>query len=217
MTPEEIKQLAYSILGDWGINVEHTPNALMYDRMSSRQRELFAWVNALNPDYFGECAVAGIVDNAYVNLDSLEVLTQGPYPVDTIQVVRIADPGTSDYISGQRVRIVRIDDWRELAPRMTYRSRVLRGIGDDMVGVVSITVWYTRRPRPIGPDGSGVIELPEPWHDLLALDLARFLLQHSPDDVAPCLAYIDAEESQRMKGFETHINASYRALEARLR
>lgn len=214
MTPEEIRKLAGALLGDYGVDVPHVPHALIFNRMSSRQRELFSWAATIDPDYFGECAVATLVGGD-ANLDSLELLATGPYPVDTIQIVRIHDSGNSEYETGDRVRIVREDDHRDLPPRMTYRSRALRGVGNDMDGVVSIKVWYTRRPRPIGIDGSGVIELPEPWHDLLALDIAQFLLARSPGVHAEAASGIEAEKVERMANFEAHIRASYRALEAR--
>lgn len=215
MTPAEVRKLATALLGDHGIDVRGVPHALQYDRMSARQRELFAWVATIEPEYFGVCVVGPLEDGA-ADIATMETETgDGPYPVEAIQIVRVADVGTSDYTTGQRVRLVRTDDTRDLPPRMTYRSNVLRAVGTDLDGVVSIRVWYARQARVIALDGSGDIDLPITWRDILAFDLAKFLLLRSGQTAAGVVEYLTAEETKRLGLFEAHVKNSRMALESR--
>lgn len=214
MTPEEARKLAYAFLADWGVEIPNTPHALIYNRMSARQREIFSWIGTIDPDFAGECAVAAL-SGGDVNLNTLEDLEAGPYPIEAIQVIRVEDPGTSAFPVGTRVRIVRGDDYRQVPPRATLRSNILRDVEGDLAEVASVKIWYVRRPKPISVEGVGTIELPEPWHDLISLDVARFILTRGPGEYGPVLEKLNALEEQRMASLEAHIRSSYQALEAR--
>lgn len=215
MTPSELLELAFSYLGDFGISVENTPRSVLYARMSMRQRELFTWASTIDPDFYGEC-VLGVLDNGGVDLNLLEQ-EEAIYPIESIQIIRIEDPGTDErYQRGDRVRIVRTDDTRELPPRATLRSKILRSVGDDLTNVVSVMIWFSRRPRPINPDGSGTVELMDPFSHLLAFDVAKYILQRDPELAgAAANAHLEALEAASLASFEAHIRGSYRALEAR--
>lgn len=216
MTTSEAREMAYGILGRYGVDVPTIPHALIYNRMSIRQREIFSWISNLDPDFYGECATAALV-NGDVDLNVLEGKADpSPYPIESIQVVRVEDPGSSlTLTAGDRVRLVRADDFRQVPPRMTLRSMVLRDVGGDMAGVNTIKIWYTRRPRVIGNDGTDELELPEPWHDLIALDAAQFILQRTDGDHGGIIQTLKADEQERMQSLATHVKNAYRAVETR--
>lgn len=216
-TAEDIRELAMAFLGEFGIVGTNVAKSVQYLRISSRQREIFTLGSSMDPEYFGECVVVNL-DNEGANLNALEAMAPDTiYPIDMVQVVKIEDPGSSEYEAGEKVTIVRLDDPRALPPRMTLRSMILRGVDDDMTGVTSIKIWYSRKPWELGKDGTGIIELPEPFHDLLALDLAKFLVSRDKEgpNAAKALEYLTAQEATRMEAFKAHIAGTYRALESR--
>jgi hypothetical protein len=218
MNPQVLVEMAFAYLGDLGVAVKNTARSILFARMSARQRELFTFASAIDWEFFGECVVATL-DGGGVDLALLETQID-MYPIESIQLIRIADPGASEYESGTRVSLVRLDDGRAFPPRATLRSHILRGYADDLAEVASVIIWYARRPHEIRMDGTvggpGVVELPEPFHVLLALDLAKYILAREPEtNGSAAMATIQALEDQTMASFGEHIRGSYRALEAR--
>jgi hypothetical protein len=212
MTPQETLELAYGLLGSWGYTVRGMSESVLYNRMSFRQEELFSWVASIDPEFFGRDEVATVTNGA-VSLSSIEA-TGGR--VGHIQSIIIEAPGTTGYAEGERVRLVRSDDPRDLPPRATLRGRVLKGVDGDLDGVASLRVFYSRLPAGISVSGAGSIELPSPFDDLLALDLAKFILTRDLETAnSPALAYYVAEEAKRLVAFEAHIRGTYRAVETR--
>jgi hypothetical protein len=212
MTPREALELAYGLLGSWGYTVRGMSESVLYDRMSLRQAELFSWVAGIDPEFFGRDVAAPVTSGtvAFTALESAGVR------VGHVQSVVVENPGTSGYRAGERVRLVRSDDVRDLPPRVTLRDRVLRSVETDLEGVTSLRVFFSRLPAGITPSGVGTIELPSPFDDLLALDLAKFILTRDLETAnSPALAYYVAEEAKRLVALEAHIRGTYRAMETR--
>lgn len=217
MTPEDVVIAALGMCADFGANVP-TTRSVMYQRISMRQRELVAHVATLDPEFYGAEIVAEVQDGA-VNVGALEQ-SGDVYPVERIEEVRIENPGTSLYDEGQRVTLVRVGDFEAaLPPRATYRSGVLRQVGDELDGVESLLIYYSRRPRTIGPDGSGEIEFLEPFQGLLVYDLAKDLIRRTTgiEGAARQAAFqvLDAAEKELLASLAEHITHSARARESR--
>lgn len=218
MTPEQIVVAAMGICSDYTDSYP-TTRSIMYQRISARQRELFAHIATLDPEFYGAEAVVEVVDGA-ANIGALEQ-SGDVYPVERIQLVQIEDPGQSVVrVAGEGVTLVRATDAHAFfPPRATYRSGVIRGVEDDLDGVASILVYYSRRPRTIGPDGAGEIELLEPFQYLLVYDLSRDLILRTVgiegDKKAAALAMIERAEKELMEGLAEHIRHAARAREDR--
>lgn len=224
MTPRELLEQAFSYLGEWGIGVGNIARGPLYQRMSARQRELFILANSIDPEFYGQCVVV-LLDNGGADLSDLAE-EEEIYPIESIQVVRIhedpgvpedpPDPAIPGYPVGTRVRLVRTHDTRELPPRMVLRNHILQGVGTDFDTVVSVKIWYSRRPHNIPMDGDGTVDLEEPHSVLLALDLAKYILSRDPAlTTSAAMAHFTTLESQELELFKAHIGNAYRALEAR--
>ncbi len=207
MSPEEIVRAALGIVTDFGDDFP-TTRALMYRRISARQRELFVYIGTLDPEFYGEDIIAELASGA-VNIAALEQ-SGDVYPVEVVQAVRIHDAGSSEHDAGERVAIVSMDDVDAFfSPRVTFRSGVLRQVRSDLAGVASLLVSYSRRPRTIGVDGSGEIELLEPFHELLVFDLAKDLVRRTVglegERKAAVVAMVDAAEQPLLEALTAHI------------
>jgi hypothetical protein len=211
-TPKEVLLDAYALLGGWGFAIPGMPESILYLQMSQRQQELFAQVNALDPEFFGSDVEAPVANGRV----DLYALVGGQGTIQSVQVVLIDVPGPSNYEKGDRVRIVRTDDQRDLPPRVLLRDGTLIGVEEDLDGVQQLRVYYSRKPTPITITGEGLIQIPEPYVDLLALDLAKYILNRDMETASsPAMAYFVAEEEKRLASLEAHVRANYRALESR--
>lgn len=180
---------------------------VMYRRVGVAQQRLFLLAARANLEYFGVCATA--VLDASGQADLADIATPVPTP-ELIQRIAIDDPGTSAYAAGTQVHLVSVADPDVAnAPRMTLRDHVLRAVGDDLAQVTSVVVYYSRLPAAFGAgDGPKVVEVPEPFDELLVLDLTRWLLARSPltnpaRDTA--LASVEAEAAQLLDDFLAHV------------
>jgi hypothetical protein len=217
MTPEQICVAAMGICSDYTDNYP-TTRAIMYQRISSRQRELFAHVAILDPEFYGAEIVAEVTDGA-LNVAALEQ-SGDVYPVERVEEVQVEDPGTSGLDAGTRVGLVLVTDPEAaLPPRATYRSGVIRQVGTELQGVASLLLYYSRRPRTIGPDGSGVIELLEPFQFLLVYDLAKDLIRRTigieGEKKAAAFQLLDSAEKELLEALGEHITHAARARESR--
>lgn len=217
MTPEQIARAAMGICSDYTDGFP-TTRKIMYQRISARQRELFAHIATIDPEFYGFEAVVEVKDGA-ADIGALEQ-SGDVYPVERIQEVLIEDEGESaERVQGERVALIRATDAHAFpAPRATYRSGIIRGVAGDLDGVASLLVYYSRRPRSIGPDGSGEIELLEPYQYLLVFDLARDLIRRTigieGERRVAALQMIEAAERELLQGLEQHILHSARARES---
>ena len=180
MTPDEVVDLAIGYASRYTDDIP-TARAVLYRRISTRQRELFIYVASIDPEVYGEEILAELVDGA-LDIGALEQ-SDDVYPVERIDLVQIDDPGANVLrVAGEPVTIVRANDPNVAGPpRATYRSGVLRQVGADLVGVHTLRVYYSRRPRPIGLDGDGTIEFLEPFQELLVYDLAKEIILRADD------------------------------------
>ncbi len=176
MTVDEIVDAALERSLEFGVNWSGARSS-MYRRVGLKQMQLFALAAQRNPEYFGVCATAALDPQGKVDLADLED-APALLAASAIQRVEIADPGTSTYAAGTEVNIIDLDDPdADYPPRATLRNFVIAGYGSDLNGVVSLKVWYSYRPRPLGPDdGKTEIELPLAYQQLLVIDLTRWLI-----------------------------------------
>jgi len=182
-----------------------TPDSVWVRRINVRQEELFARATSLNPDYYGICAVAPLVDGAA----NLRDLTEDPPAPDRIDRIEIHDPGTSEYAAGERVNLVRVDDVdASFPPRMLLRDHVLWSVGSDMDGVAKIKVYYARRPTPVRSEDDA-IELDGAHSELLVWDLAKYMTRRAPG-VDPAtreaaMAFFVAQEEAALALYDAHV------------
>jgi hypothetical protein len=131
-------------------------------------------------------------------------------PVEAAEVIsriEVEDPGTSGLVAGTEIAIVPLTDpSAAFPPRVTVRNGVIRQVDTDLAGVTSIRVYYSRRPFRIDDqDATRTIALPEPFQELLVVDLARWMLRKEATIPAEtrqvALAALDAEEQEMLANF----------------
>lgn len=206
MTTEDIAVLALARATEF---TDHVPStrSLMYRRIGVRQQQLFARAARVNPEYFGICAT-GVLEDMQADLADLVTPLEA---ADTVTKIEVANAGTSALSTGMEVRVVALSDPEaELPPRCTIRNRVIRGVGNDLAGVVSVTIHYSRLPvRLTATDGAKEMELPEPHTELLVVDLAKDLIAKtvmlSPPDRTVALEVFSAEEEPLLLAFDAHV------------
>lgn len=215
MTFEDVRQAALARLMEYGDRWPHG-RSVAYRRIGVRQQQLYAMAARANPEYAGVCAVGGLV-NGVANFATMEPPVLRP---EAITLVEIHDPGESDYEVGQRITIVTADDPDGLAPRAFLRRRVLVGVGNELAGVATIKVWYPYIPEPARPDegGSREVEIPDPYSELLVIDLARDYARKTialePDIRAAIVRMQDEEEGPLLAEWIAHVRG-YAPLETR--
>lgn len=206
MTIEEIAVQALARVSEFSNSVPGA-RSVMYRRIGVRQQQLFAKAARINPDYYGICATGQLDDGAADLADLVDPVEAA----DSIARIEIADVGTSAYTTGDRVQPVPVDDTDiEDPPRVTIRNRILRGVGSDLDGVVSLKIHYSRIPLPVAPtDGQRNADLEEPHVELLVVDLAKILVAKitslSATVSAAVLGSLDAEEAKLLADFERHV------------
>lgn len=209
MTADEIRRAALGVVSDYTDNYP-TTKATAFKRISVRQRELWLMASKWEPEYTGASATGVLDGNGDVDLLLME--NHDTFRAENIGIVEINDKGTSDYSTGDRITVIRAGEAHaHLAPRMTLRDRMLRQVGTDLDGVTSITVHYSRLPDTIGSDGSGTIELVEPFDYLLVWDLAADLIRRTIDmdgeRKAAALSVVSKAEAALLQSFQAHVQS----------
>lgn len=150
---------------------------VLWRRLQLRQQQLFSIASRLNPDYYGVSASGVLDSNAALNLDDLATTALVDQAVG-IQRIEIDNAGTSGLTTGDEVNIVSVDDTdAEVSPRVTLRDFIIRGVGSDLTNVTSLCVFYSRIPDLIQEAlGTETIQLPEPYQELLVVDLLRDMI-----------------------------------------
>lgn len=119
-------------------------------------------------------------------------------------IIRLPDAISLDYLVAHTLGPIVVVD----PPRITVRDRVLRGVGSDLDGVGSIKVYYPKRPdaRMVRDTKIG---LPEPYDELLVIDLARSMLSKTldiePESRIAAIQALSAEENDLLAAFEAHV------------
>lgn len=211
MTYDEIIENAKSRSLDFGATFPTTKRVL-YRRIEIRQQELFSAAARVNPDYFGVSATGTLDAEGNVDIKDQQASADVD-PAANITRVEVEDAGTHPVlVSGDEVHIVSLNDVRAaLPPRMTLRNFVLRQVGTDLAGVVSVCAFYGYRPenKTTPLDGSETAELPDVFQELLVYDIVKFLLKQTLDmDVATktgALALLDTEESEMSASFVAEV------------
>ncbi len=205
MTFDEIVDNAKARGLEFGSNFP-TTNRVLYRRIEIHQQELFSQASRINPDYFGVSAKGPLDAEFSLNLKDLEV-SVGVDPASSVTRVEIQVAGTHPtLVTGDQVNLVSLGDIEAaLAPRMTLRNFVLKGVGTDLVGVTSVCVFYGYRPEnfaaPMG--GDEIAELPDVYQELLVIDLTKWMLKQTLSmDIETKAAGVAAlsEEEAEMNG-----------------
>ncbi len=175
--------------------------APMYERLGMRQRELYVRAAQINPEFYGTSTSVTV---------SGGIATVPPL-AELVQRIEIAS-ASGGLAAGDPVTIVGLDDPRgELAPRVTLRNGQIRQIGSDLVGVTSLTVWYTflSAAIPLTSAGTTALSLEQPWDELLEIDLAKWLLDKANSlDLAIRTAAMtrwSGDETALLARFDAHV------------
>ena len=205
MTPAEAVLNAQALCSDYTEQFPASDKAAFL-RLDTHQHHLFGDASAWDPEHFG-------ADEA-LDVQTGQVLL--PRTVARVSDVYVEDPGCSKWKAGRRVNIVPANDYhRHMAPRVFIRSLRLVGVEQDIVDVQSVRVYFARYPAKIGLDGTigghedADMDLPEPWTNLLVIDLARDLIRRAialeGDMKTRALDRLDEQYETEFKKFEKHV------------
>lgn len=215
MTPSEIIEEARTCLHGtdhtWPVN-----EAFLHMRINARQRQLFTlpvlWKNL---EYFGKQVTAPLVDGC---VDLMDLEGTELWPIESIDRIEVASPGTSRYKHDRKVTIVKASErFDHHAPRVTIRSHFIEEVQTtvreedgstmtvgDLEGVDEIRIWYSRRPKTINglgkvrllvEDESGVETVEQRVQDVEIGDPWDWLLVHDlVKSIIKRTAQDDAEE-----------------------
>ncbi len=202
MTYEEVVENALARTLDW--DGEFPSSRLpMYRRVGVRQQQLFSMASKINPDYYGQRAGAALDAQYRLDLRDLDGATDLDQAVG-VQRVEIEDAGTSSYASGDEVNIVSVDDIEaDIAPRVSIRDQIIKGVGTDLLNVVSLCVYYPRFADMPDDDEDGTtdIQLIQAYQELLVIDLTKDLVRKClsiEPDVKSAIQQILNEEEQEL-------------------
>lgn len=202
MTADELAELALARVSIFTKNFP-TTRGIMYRRIGVRLRQLQMKAMKANGDFLGVFATADLTAGA---ADLNDVVEPTPTP-GSIQRITVADPGTSALVAGDEIAIVPLSDpTAAIAPRCTLRDGVLESVGSDLDGVTSIRVDYARLGKVLtATDKATVVDLMEPWIELLVIDLTSYLLSLTTEmdetKKASALALLSAEETEMFDDF----------------
>ncbi|MCK5652011.1 MAG: hypothetical protein KAJ42_11565 [Gemmatimonadetes bacterium] len=189
-----------------------TTNRVLFRRIEIRQQEIFSQAARVNPDYFGVSASGPLDAEFRVNLADLDVSVDVD-PAANLTRVEIEDGGTHPtLVEGDQVNVVPFTDIEaDLAPRMTLRNFILQGVGTDLVGVASVSIFYGYRPENKAQpfDGFENAELPDPYQELLVIDLMKWVLKQTlgmdVEGKATAIAALGEEEAEMSGAFLTEV------------
>lgn len=208
MTLEELRLASLARAVDFGIKapVGRSP---AYRRVSIRQQQLFSRAAKINPDWAGVQASVPIVAWASSLAVDLTDLVDPAEPAELITRIEIADKGGSAYANGQEVNIVKLAD-PNIAdpPRVTLRNWIAQSVGNDLLNVTSLRVFYSRIPAVMDtPDCNP--EIPSPHDELLVIDLTRWITKKTisldAGTKTAIIATLDAEEKEAIENFDAFV------------
>lgn len=220
-TAEDLTILALARCAEYSDSYP-TARSVLYARLGERQQQLFAQAARTNREYFGVTAIGTLDASHAISLASLgDPAAANPTPaMELISRITVAatDGDPNAPAVGTEIRDVVGTDPHALPPRVTIRGGVIAPVGTDLDHVTQIAVDYSPRPFLVRPvDGNEAIELPEPFHALLVLDLARFNLRKmasiSQEVRTVALAALQAEEQEAIANFNATIGTFTAAVE----
>jgi hypothetical protein len=216
VTIEETARAAIDRATTFASNVPEN-RAVLFRRIGIRQQQLFAKAAKTNPDYYGICVVGGLDQGA---VDILTVHPEAP-PIEEITRIEIADPGESELEPRQQVNIIRMDDpTSAFPPRAVVRDGVMWPHQDELEGVASVRIFYSKQAGAVGPaDAEKELEIVAPHSELLVVDAAAFLLRQTiglaAEVKAAALAILAEEEKELLADFAAHVAGFVTPLNAR--
>lgn len=199
MTAEEIVVAALSRAAEFSDTVPAT-RSVYYRRISARHAQLFAKMGSWSAAFTSFDDTADVVDGE-IDLASLSV--------PLAELSEIIVESSLDYGKGEHVNIIPVNDPEgHLPPRVYWRGgKTLVGWSDDLDGVTSVRVFGTRMADELGADDEPL--LPVAFHELLVVDLARFMatvMVSIPNNTSgPALAALQLEEAEMMRDFESYV------------
>jgi len=206
MTFEEVRHAALSRLMDYD-GKWPTSRSALYRRIGVRQQQLFAIVAREAPQYNSQSAYGLVVDG---RIEFASMTPMAP-KAETIQLVVIAEPGESGYAPGQHITFVTIDDPRGLAPRAFVNRGGLEGVGSDLAKVDAVKAFYSYMPEPTSftEGGSREVEIPDPYSELLVVDLAKDMtkktVEVNPELKAAVVGMFNEEEAALLSDWIVHV------------
>ncbi len=211
MTFQEIVDNAKARAVDFGATFPSTARVL-FRRIEIRQQEIFSQATRVNPDYFGVSATGTLDANGAADIKDQQA-SVGVDPAANVVRVEVEDAGTHPtLVAGDEIKVVSLNDiGAALAPRMTLRNFVLRQVGTDLAGVVSVCAFYGYRPenKATPLDGSEVAELPAVYQELLVIDLTKWMvrmtLELGTEVKAAALAALSEEEGEANGAFMAEV------------
>lgn len=226
LTPDDIIEEVRTFLPNTNEAFPVT-DAMLYLRMSDRQRRLFSIAAEESESYFG-VRVTAPPDGNCVDLNDLE--KDDEHAIASVDLIEIADPGSSAYLRNQEVTIVDADERfaGHFKPRVTIRSHLIEGVDEevedsggrrivnDLAGVAQLRVWYSRFPLPINGLGQvngkmQEVEIGSPWDRLLIYDLVKSLIKSTARDDAekndPLWKMAHMAEEELVEEFKAHVKA----------
>jgi hypothetical protein len=212
VTLEECVIAALSRAEEYGNEWPGT-RSVFYRRVGVREQQLMVRAAEINQDFFGKSVsinlVAGVANLATLN------------PVaERVAGARINGVGTSAYATGTRVTIVPIDDptYSGLAPRATLRDYTLTQVGADLALVASVWIDYSKRPT-VKALATDVPEIPLHFHELLVLDLVKWMVRKSSivdtKQRLEIAARLSEEETELLADYDEHVERFQTAEESR--
>lgn len=206
MTAEEIVIAALARGGEFGQDFPST-RSVYYRRIAARNRSLLQKLGSWNAALTGVDEVVDVIDNT-IPLTGLSV-TPGE-----IRHLAVETPGTSGYAQDETISIISPADVPgHLPPRVYWRgAETLVGVREygvnDLAGVTAVRVFATDSGfDELGEDDSPSI--PALFHELLVIDLTRFMATKmvstpAPTGAAPLLGVLAEEEAGLLADFERY-------------
>lgn len=204
---EDVRQAALARLGEFTDKFPHGTQ-VPYRRIGVRQQQLYALAAHENPEYAGECATAAVTAGA-VDFADIDTPVSTPERVTRIDIKTLGGDPPEGYEVGQEVTIVPLADPDGEAPRATLRNGVLRGVDGELDEVAEVSVYYPYRPEATAAteDGTRDVEIPDPYSELLVIDLARDYVRkalHLGATRAEIIGAIEDEEKSLIEAWAMH-------------
>jgi hypothetical protein len=203
VTADDIIDAAMARCTDLGASVP-TTKSVMYRRIGVRQSQIFSFIADANPEFLGRTAIIPLTAGQY------DLATLPAPKAERVTDIRVSNPGTSGLVTRERINLVTVDDVdAHLPPRVVVRDQVIQQVENDLAGVVSLTLYYSRKPTATAIIGTTAMELPDQFQDLLVLDIAkqsiRKLLDVEPQRRDGWIDLLSAEEKSLLSTLSAHV------------
>lgn len=205
---EDVRQAALARLGEFTDKFPHGTQ-VPFRRIGVRQQELFGIAANENPEYAGMCATGDVVTGA-INFSSMVPPVYTPERVTRIEISELAGGYPGALAVGNEITVVPIADQDGLVPRATLRNGVLKQVAADLTGVTKVLVYYPYRPAQTAASETGtrVVEVPDPYSELLVIDVARDYVRKAlqlGEARGEILTLLADEEEPLLAGWVAHV------------